>query len=361
MAQLEAFLGDADSRDTVREADSKATIRRGTVRHAVKACQDAPSADAMLVDLDGEQNPLVHVVELLRVCRPESVIIATGSENSVTLANELYRGGVFLYLPKPLDAPELSRALADVDSARGDEARPEIQTSRLVLVLGMGMGVNTVTALLARLAGDRGRYVTCVDFDADFGTLSLALDTIPERGLAQALADGSGIGVERLSARVSPRIGLVAHPMDQAGNPCDESGLLQLVDALSAQAHMVLAVGLDAARAEALRHVASNHIIVFEPTPAGVSVAARWLRILSGTPSTLVANHARPLPRLLNDAQLRAHLGNRSPDAVLPYIKGMAAAMALGEPEKALGRRERAVFDRLLNPLVGLAAVAEAA
>lgn len=361
MAELAAYLSDADSRDTVREADRQATIRRGTVRHAVRACQGEPSADVMLVDLDGEQNPLVHMVELLRVCRPESVIVATGSENSVTLANELYRGGVFLYLPKPLEAADLRRAVSEVETARGDEGRPEIQTSRLVLVLGKGMGTNTVTALLARLAADRGRYVTCADLDANFGTLSLALDTAPERGFAQALGDGSGAGVERLLARVSPRIGLAAHPMDQAGDSIDESGLLRLIDALSAQAHMVLACGVDVAQVDALRHVASHHVIVFEPTPAGVSVAARWLRILGGAPSLLVVNHARPLPRLLDDAQLRSHLGNRSPDVVLPYIKGMAAAMALGEPEKAVGKRERAVLDRLLNPLVGLAAAAEAA
>ena len=361
MAELAAYLGDSDSRTTVREAHPKATIRRGTVRHAVRDCGSEPSADVVLVDLDGEQNPLVHVVELLRVCRPETVIVATGSENSVTLANELYRGGVFLYLPKPLEAGDLRRAVAEVDNAQDEDVRPEIQTSRLVLVLGKGMGANTVTALLARLAADRGRYVTCADLDADFGTLSLALDTAPERGLAQALADGGGVGVERLLARVSPRIGLVAHPMDQAGHPVDESGLLRLVNALSAQAHMVLACGADVRQVQALRHVASNHVVVFEPTPAGVSVAARWLHMLGGAPSTLVANHARPLPRLLDDSQLKSHLGGRSPDVVLPYIKGMATAMALGEPEKAVAKRERAVIDRLLNPLIGLASAAEAA
>ena len=360
MADFAAYLGDSDSRNTVREAHQKATIRRGTVRHAVRACRSEASADVLLVDLDGEQNPLVHMVELLRVCRPETVIVTTGSENSVTLANELYRGGVFLYLPKPLEAGDLRRAVAEVDNARDEDARPEIQTSRLVLVLGKGMGANTVTTLLARLAADRGRYVTCADLDADFGTLSLALDTAPERGFAQALADGGG-SVERLPARVSPRIGLVAHPMDQAGHPVDQSGLLRLVNALSAQAHMVLACGPDVSQVQALRHVASNHVVVFEPTPAGVSVAARWLHILGGAPSTLVANHARPLPRLLDDSQLKSHLGGRSPDVVLPYIKGMATAMALGEPDRALAKRERALMDRLLNPLIGLTSAAEAA
>lgn len=362
MPELAAHVGDPESRAVVAEADSAATVRRGTIKHAVKACAAEPSADVLLVDLDGEQNPLVHMVELLRVCRPETVILATGSENSVALANELYRGGVFLYLPKPLEVADLRRALADVESADGeDEARPEIQTSRVVLVLGKGMGVSTMTALFARLAGDRGRFVTCADFDPDFGTLGLALDTEPERGLAQALDDGAVTGIERLVARVSPRIGLIAYPMDQIDARGDEAKLPQLVHALSAHAHVVLACGLDAARFEALRHVASNTVIVFEPTPAGVSVAARWLRRLNGAPSTLVVNHARPLPRLLDDAQLRGHLGDRPPDVVLPYIRGMAAAMALGEPEKAIGRRERDMLDRVLNPLVGLGAVQEAA
>lgn len=362
MPELAAHVGDPESRAVVAEADSAATVKRGTIKHAVKACEAEPSADVLLVDLDGEQNPLVHMVELLRVCRPETVILATGSENSVALANELYRGGVFLYLPKPLEVADLRRALADVESADGEEeARPEIQTSRVVLVLGKGMGVSTMTALFARLAGDRGRFVTCADFDPDFGTLGLALDTEPERGLAQALDDGTVTGIDRLVARVSPRIGLIAYPMDQIDARGDEASLPRLVDALSAHAHVVLACGLDAARFEALRHVASNTVIVFEPTPAGVSVAARWLRRLNGAPSTLVVNHARPLPRLLDDSQLRGHLGDRPPDIVLPYIRGMAAAMALGEPEKALGKRERELLDRVLNPLVGLGTAQEAA
>ena len=357
MHELAAHLSDPDSRTAVSEADPQATVKRGTIKHAVRACKAEPSADVLLVDLDGEQNPMVHMAELLRVCRPETVILATGSENSVALANELYRGGVFLYLPKPLEVTDLRRAFGDVENADGDdEARPEIQTSRVVLVLGKGMGVNTVTALFARLAGDRGRFVTCADFDGDFGTLALALDAEPERGLAQTLADGSVAGVDRLVSRVSPRIGLIAYPMDHVEGPAAAAGLPRLVDALSAHAHMVLACGIDVDRFEALRHVASNYVIVFEPTPAGVSVAARWLRRLNGAPSTLVVNHARPLPRLLDDAQLRSHLGDRPPDVVLPYIRGMAAAMALGEPEKAVSKREREVLDRVLNPWVGLGA-----
>lgn len=360
-AEFAAFLHDADSRRVVRELDQHATIRRGTVRNAARACQSEASADVMLVDLDSEQNPLANMAVLLRVCRPETIILATGTENNVTLANDLYRGGVFLYLPKPLDLTDLRRGLREVEAARDEEPRPEIQTSRLVLVLGKGMGMNTVTALLARLAAERGRYVSCLDLDADFGTLSLALDTPPERGLAQALqnADG-GLAVERLQARVSERIGLFAHPFDQTGQPQAEDGLLGLVDALSNHAHMVLACGVSPAQVEALRHITTNHLVVFEPTPAGVSVAARWLRILDGAASTLIVNHPRPLPTILGQEQLRTSLGDRGPDIELPYIKGMARAMALGEPERAVSRREREALDRILNPLVGLAAVEEA-
>ena len=93
-----AFLHDADSRRVAQQVDEDAVVRRGTVRDAVRACQSHESADVLLVDLDGEQNPLAHMATLLGVCRPETVILATGSENNVTLANDLYRGGVFLYL-----------------------------------------------------------------------------------------------------------------------------------------------------------------------------------------------------------------------------------------------------------------------
>lgn len=354
--ELTAYLYDGDSRRVIREAEPQATVRRGTVRTAAQACQTEPSSDIVLVDLDGEQNPMAHVVSLLAVCRPQSMILATGSENNVTLANDLYRGGVFLYLPKPLDANDVRRAMAEVLAGQDADARPEIQSSRLVLVLGKGMGMTTVTALLARLASERGRYVSCVDLDASFGTLALALDTQPQRGLGQALASPMDtVAVDRLQARVSARIGLVAHPLDQAGQrDAGRQGLPGLIDALSSQAHVILATGATLQDIEALRYAATNHIIVFEPTPAGVSVAARWLQVLDGAPSTLFQNQARQLPPLLNKDHLRDGLGGRVPDAELPYIKSMPEAMALGEPERAIPRRERQELDRTLNTLVGL-------
>ena len=359
-AEFTAFLHDADSRRVVRELDQQAEIRRGSVRNAARACQTEASADVMLVDLDGEQNPLADVATLLRVCRPETVVMATGTENNVVLANELYRGGVFLYLPQPLDLADLQRGMREVVASQDDEgegARPDIQTSRLALVLGKGMGANTVTALLARLAAERGRYVSCLDLDTHFGTLALALDTPPERGLAQALhsADG-GLAAERLQARVSDRIGLVAHPLDQAGQEHAQDGLLDLIGALSSRSHLVVACGVVPAQVEALRHLTTTHLVVFEPTPAGVSVATRWLRILDGAASILVVNHARPLPPVIGKEQLRDSLGDRGPDIELPYIKNMPRAMALGEPHRAVSKRERESLDRLLNPLIGLAA-----
>ena len=360
-----AFLNDGDNRRVVQQAVRDAKVQRGTVRNAAWTFRTTRSPDILLVDLDGEQNPIVYVPALMQVCRPESMILVTGTENNVALANELYRSGVFLYLPKPLDGNNLQQALREVAAVNGEGTRGEIQASRLVLVLGKGMGTCTITALLAHLAADAGRYVSCLDLDPNFGSLALALDAEPRRGLAQALqaADGEEApSLDRLQTQVSTRIGLVAHPVDQAGqDEFPETGLQGIVEALSAQAHMILACGLKPRHVESLRHVVTNHLVVFEPTPAGLSVAVRWLRILEGATYTLVANHTRPLPRLLGTDQLRAGFGGRTPDLELPYIKGMPRAMALGEPQTALGRRERALLTKFLQPLLGLGAVEESA
>ena len=357
-----AFLSDAGSRGLLRQVDAAASVRRGTVRDAVRDCRRQRSPDLLLVDLDGEQNPIVHVAALLEVCRPETLILATGSENNVTLANDLYRGGVFLYLPKPLDAAGLRRALGEVESIHDGEARPEIQTSRLVLVLGDGMGTNTVTTLLAQLAAARGRYVSCLDLDRNFGALALALDTQPQRGLLQALQrdDDGAVSVDQLQVPVSPRIGLVAHPLDQVQpQRTDEPGLPRVIEALSAQAHMVLACGATPEHVMRLRDIVTNHLLVFEPTPAGVSIATRWLRILDGAPSALVLNRSRPLPNVIADEQMRDVLGGRAPDLRLPYIKTMPRSMALGEPEAALPRRDRQAIEQFLQPLLGIGSVTE--
>lgn len=357
---LTAFVNDADSRRTVREADPTARVHQGTVRNAVRACRGDRSTDIMIVDLDGEQNPLAHVAALLEVCRPESVILAVGSDNNVSLANDLYRGGVFLYLPKPLDAANLGSAIHEVVAVTEDQSRPQIQASKVVLVHGKGMGVNTVMALLAHLAGDMGRYVSCLDLDASFGSLSLALDTEPERGLAQVLEDGDGadeLALDRLQAAVTNRIGLLAHPIDLAGqNPLPEVGVVNLIRSLSSHAHLILICGASLAQIATISHLITCHVIVFEPTPAGVSVAARWLRILGGAESALVMNHARPLPNLIGQDQLRNAFAGRLPEIAIPYVRNMAESMALGEPERALPRRDQDALNGLLRTLLGAGA-----
>ena len=363
-SDLTAFLNDRDSRRLVQNVHATAKIHSGNVRHAAWEFRSKRSPDMLLVDMDGEQNPIVYIPALLQVCRPESIVIVTGSENNVVLANELYRSGVFLYLPKPLDATNLQAAMREVAAVNGEGARPEIQTSRLLPVLGKGMGCSTIIALLAHVAAESGRYVSCMDMDPNFGSLAMALDTEPQRGLAQALqsSDGeSGTLLDRLQVQVTPRIGLVAHPVDQAGHDeFGEAGLQSLINTLSTQAHMILMCGLRPLHINALRHLVTSHIVVFEPTPAGVSIAIRWIRILDGAQSTLVVNHTRPLPKLLTDEQLRSALGGRTPDFELPYIKGMAKAMALGEPQVALSRRERTLLGNVLQPLLGFGGEQEA-
>ena len=358
---LTAFLNDVESRRAIHHVDRKAQVKRGNVRGAARACRNDRSADIVLVDLDGEQNPVAQVADLLQVCRPDTVILATGSENNVALANDLYRSGVFLYLPKPLESVDLGNVIREVHSVIEQKERPQIQTSRVVLVHGKGMGVNTVIVLLAHLAADQGRYVSCVDLDANFGSLFLAFDTQPERGLAQVLQnrdDTDGLDIDRLQARVSNRIGLVAHPIDQADRiEHDEQGLDALIRALSDQSHLVLMCGFSMEHLVSMRSQVSNHVIVFEPTPAGVSVASRWLRVLQGTTSSLVMNHARSLPNLITEDQLRSAFAGRLPDVELPYIRTMAEAMALGEPERAITPRVRESINRFLPSLLMAGAV----
>lgn len=353
-----AFLNDRESRNLVQNANKGARVQNGTVRNAAWEFRNKRSPEILLVDLDGEQNPIVYVPALIQVCRPESIVLVTGSENNVALANELYRGGVFLYLPKPLDATNLTAAMREVAAVNGEGVRPDIQASRLLPVLGKGFGTNTLTVLLARMAAEAGRYVSCVDLDPNFGSLAMAFDTQPRRGFAQALQAPGGDGhtmLERLQAQVSPRIGLVAHPVDQSGQDSfSEEGLSGLIDALAAQAHIILVCGVLPRHIDMLRHMATSHVIVFEPTPAGASVAVRWLRVLDGAQSTLVVNRTRPLPKLLSDDQLRAAFGGRASDLDLPYIKSMARHMALGEPERALSRRERSALSKFLQPLLGV-------
>ena len=361
--ELAAYLSDSASQRLLANIDPTAVVRRGTIRQALRACQTDRSPNTLIVDLDGEQNPMPQVGTLLQVCRPETVIVATGSENSVALANDLYRGGVFLYLPKPLDANNLREALREVVVSE-EEERPQIQASHVMLMHGKGMGVNTVTALFAHLAASFGRYVSCVDLDANFGSLALTFDTEPERGFAQALQDPERMDasiVERLQTRVTKRIGVIAYPVDHVDTgEVQIDGLGSLFTELANHAHLVLVCGASLEQFNAILTYVTNHVIVFEPTPTGVSVAARWLRLLQGARSSLVMNHARPLPKLVGENHLLRAFGNRRPDAVFPYIRGLAEAMILGDSHRGIPQRDRESVGQLLQSLLGVGAVDQA-
>lgn len=366
MADIEfaAYLSDSASRRLLADVDPTAVVRRGTIRQALRAYQDDRSPDTLLVDLDGEQNPMPQVGTLLQVCRPETTILATGTENNVTLANELYRGGVFLYLPKPLDTNNVRNALREIATVDEERDLPQVQSGHVVLMHGKGMGVNTVTVLMAHIAASLGRYVSCLDLDASFGSLALAFDAEPERGLAQALQDPEGIdavAADRLQAKVTNRVGLLAFPfdhVDQGGDYFD--GLQRLIQELAHHAHLILVCGASLAHVRAMAHYVTNHAIVFEPTPAGVSIASRWLRLLRGAPNSLIMNHARALPKLLGEDHLRSAFANRLPDAELAYFRGMAEAMMLGEPLRGIPPRERKSLERFLQSMLGLSVAAQA-
>ena len=352
---LTAFLNDSESRRIVQAADPTARIERGNVREAERRCRRTSSPELLLVDLDGEQNPMPRVAGLLEVCRPETVIVATGSENNVALANELYRGGVFLYLPKPLDVNGVRRGIDETSAALDEtEARRKVQGSRVLSVVGRGMGTTTMTALLARRAEEMGRYVVCVDLDADFGSLALAMDTQPNRGLVQALQRTDDSPVDHLLTRVTSRIHLVAQPVDQVTHEAKRyDALPTMIESFAGQAHLVLVCGVSPLIMPLLKPLMTSSVIIFEPTPGGVSIVARWLRLLDQSPSSLIVNHTRPLPDLIGREQLSNALGGRDPDLTIPYLRAMPRAMALGELERALPRRTRDSISRFLAPLVG--------
>ena len=359
---LGAFLHDAESRRVAQELGQDVKVRRGTMRQAAAAYRTERSPDILLVDLDGDAELDTHVPMLMQVCRPESTVLVTGSENSVDLANELYRHGVFLYLPKPLDVTNLRHAMREVDSVHGEGARPDIKASRLVPILGKGMGVNTMAVLLAKLAAGAGRYVSCLDLDPHFGTLAAAMGVTPQDGLRHVLhsENAEAEEVERLRTPVSQRIEMVGHPMEAAGQDVmPDNGLQQLIDSLSTQAHMILGCGFRPMHVETLRPLSTTHLIVFEPTPSGISIAVRWMRILDGAPATLVMNHTRPMTHMINNDQLRGGFGGRLPDFSIPYIKGMPNSLAVGNADQVLPRAAKAAIGKFLQPILGLGIVVE--
>jgi pilus assembly protein CpaE len=173
-----------------QERGLSAVVCAGGVRKSVEKFQSSPSPRLLLIDLSGLAQPMHEIDALAEVCEPGTMVVAIGDQNDVGLYRTLTSAGITDYLVKPLTAEVIDMAM---DAAAEVPAAPDGETAasgKVLAFIGAHGGVGTTTLAVNTawtIAAETRKQVAIVDLDLKFGSVSLALDVEPGRGLREAL------------------------------------------------------------------------------------------------------------------------------------------------------------------------------
>lgn len=193
--------------------------------------------DVLIVDLDGNPDLAVDIVESVYASGTATVIVCSAMAN-LDLAVRCMRAGAREFLTFPLNPSVLSTALTRI-AVRGPAAPPARKTARKLFVfLGAKGGVGTTTVasnFAVTLAQESGQSTLLVDLGLPLGDAALNLGMIAEYSTFNALENSSRLDASFLStllARHSSGLSVLAAPTEFA--PYDPS--LESLDRLLAVA-----------------------------------------------------------------------------------------------------------------------------
>jgi pilus assembly protein CpaE len=166
---------------------SAANIRKGGLATALRLLGVAPLPKFLVIDIDGTEVEEARKV-LHEITRMGSLVVAIGTVNDVNYFRTIMRGGVRDYLVKPVAVDTLGEVLAGLEQP-SDHGQVK---GRLIGVLGArgGVGATTLAINIAWIMSERlNRRTALVDMDIYAGSIALALDMEPTRGLREAFDD----------------------------------------------------------------------------------------------------------------------------------------------------------------------------
>ena len=346
---LLAFTSDAETERALREGLSgivpdKVEFRHAGIRAAIAMLANMATPLTLIVDLSGEENPLVALSDLLQVLEPNVRILVIGEWKSVDFYRRVTRDlGALEYLHKPLTRDIVARHFGPLLN-RQASVQNVVQGGRLVTVTGVrgGAGASTIAANLGWYLGvDAKRHTVLLDTDLHRGVCAMLLGAKPGPSLRTALEAPERIDelfVERAAQHLAERLHVLAGMEDLA----DELELplgsaARLSDVLRRRYNFVVThlpfTGQPLHRD--LMHLAHQRVLVMLPTLASIRDVLRLLAIPNGPAQP------RRAVIILNRAGMAGGLEKRrileglgmEPDIVIPDIqRAVERAASLGKP-----------------------------
>ncbi len=293
---LLAFVADPDTEAVLREAlleimPAGVDVRRGNIRTANAAMQKMPTPRTLIVDVSGEDQPLVQLGDLSHVVEPDVRVLVIGDRQDVTFYRHVTRGlGVMEYLYKPLTRDMVARYFGPLIT-RQAAPQESVHGGFVITITGArgGVGATTVAAHLAWHFGITSRqHTVLLDPDLHMGSAAMLLDAKTSPGLRTALETPQRIDelfVERVAQPVSGRLNLLAGEEPLTDQPNFAPGAAErLLEALRRRYNLIVA-DVPFAPMQINRDLlesAKQRVIVLTPTLVGVRDTLRLLALPNG-------------------------------------------------------------------------------
>ncbi len=356
-----AFIADDETRRVVAQVcgglGKQVTVAEGGSREAMEYLSEAPMPEVLIVDVSDTGKPLSTMLTITAAFAENTKVIAIGSVNDIALYRELIDGGVSDYLVKPVSEKALSEAIVREHApAQPAEPAADKPAANLIAMIGTrgGVGASTIAANCAWIAAQEHKHqTTLLDLDLQFGTVALALDIEPTRGLREALENPSRIDSLFLSsaaAKLSDRLTVLAAEEAVDGEVHFDPSAVDLLLAEINRSCQYIFVDLPRTASvgrSRLLQLATQVVVVTEVTLAGLRDCIRLVAMLErAAPQAkllVVANRAGRSDGGLNKAEFEKALG-RKVDVILPEdAKALATSVNRGKPLATVAKSSKFV------------------
>jgi pilus assembly protein CpaE len=343
--RIVCFINDELSAAALRKGleGSNLSIRRGTIRNAIRMLENDSELFALVTDISGIDDPFAELERLAGVCPPDVRVALIGESREITFYRELMELGLTEYLPTPLTRDMVldqlrPKLLGDVASASIDRG------GHVISICGAqgGAGATSIAINLAlQLAETTKAKVALLDLHLQGGETAVMLGVRPGPGLRIALENpmrADTLFLERAAISVNERVCLISADEDlDARLNITEAGVRHVLGLLRQRFNYVV-VDMPVPFPPSLNPVItfSRHVLVLlEAEVTGLRNAHALRAAVTSIAGrdrvfTLLnrANRAGGLPR----ATIVKALG-AEPDMVIPDLgKRMTEAVNLGIP-----------------------------
>ncbi len=142
---------------------------------------DQTNVDAVLIDIDSNEERALQLISGLKVSHPKCAVIAISGRTDGQLILRAMRSGAAEFLTAPIQIEELIGALDRVQASNSGASRSKSGTIIAVAGASGGVGCTSVAVNLAcSLARNPNNSVVLVDLDLSLGDADVFLDSIPD-------------------------------------------------------------------------------------------------------------------------------------------------------------------------------------